>query len=224
MRPHCLLALLGLASSTQAAVFTYTDSATTAIPDGESSGVARSLTANTGGQTITGVEVSMNISATLGGTPFIGDLYLYLTNGSEVAILANRPGRSAAAGAGYSDEQSIDILFSQVAAADFHNYRLTATGSHAIPLSGTLTGVWEADGRITDPASVLDTDARTAGLDVFNGDLADDTWSIFAADLSSGGTHQINSWSISLTVVPEPGTAAFALLSTAALIRRRRPH
>ena len=224
MRPHCLLALLGLASFAQAAVFTYTDSATTVIPDGESSGVARSLTAITGGQTITGVEVAINISATAGGIPFIGDLYLYLTNGSEIAILANRPGRSAAASAGYSDDQSIDILFSEVGVADFHNYRLTATGSHAIPLSGTLTGVWEADGRLTDPASVLDTDARTAGLDVFNGDLADGTWSIFAADLSSGGTHQINSWSISLTVVPEPGTATLVMLSTAALIRRRRPH
>jgi PEP-CTERM motif len=219
---NILLASLLTAGSSTAAVWTASDNTVGAIPDGSSAGLARSLNMNTAGQAITGVEVSLNISATSGGTAFLGDLYVYVTNGTDLAVLANRPGRRAGADAGYGDDQSMNVNFSAVAGNDFHNYRLTATGSHATALSGPLTGLWEADGRATDPASVLDTDARTAGLGVFTGDIGDGTWSLFAADLSSGATHQLNSWTLTITTIPEPGSALMLLAGSLVLAARRR--
>lgn len=205
-----------------AAVWTASDNTVSAIPDGSSSGLARSLTINAGGQPIVSVEVDLNISATSGGTAFLGDLYVYLTNGTDMAVLANRPGRRAGTPAGYSDNQSMNVTFSPVVGADIHDYRLTETGSHNTALGGPLTGIWDADGRFTDPGSVLDTDLRTAGLGVFAGDIFDGTWSLFAADLSSGATHQVNSWTLTITTIPEPGTAALAALALAGMARRRR--
>jgi len=206
-----------------AAVWTASDNTVSAIPDGSSSGLARSLVINAGSETIISVEVGLNLSATSGGTAFLGDLYVYVTNGTDVAVLANRPGRRAGFPAGYSDNQIVTVTFSPVAGSDFHDYRLTETGSHNTALSGPLTGLWQADGRFTDPATVLDTDARTNGLGVFTGDAATGTWSLFAADLSSGATHQINSWSLTITAIPEPGTTALAALALAGMARRRRP-
>jgi hypothetical protein len=95
-------------------------------------------------------------------------------------------------------------------------------GSHATPLSAPLTGFWAADGRAVDPGAVLDTDPRTAGLDIFAGDAADGTWSLFAADLSSGAAHQIDGWTLRLDVIPEPSSSVLAMGAAALLLRRRR--
>lgn len=96
----------------------------------------------------------------------------------------------------------------------------TNARNHILPL-----GTWQADGRLTDPTLVLDTSPRTAGLDVFAGSPADGTWSLFVADLSTGGLHQVNSWTLHVTVVPVPEPRT-ALLSASALLccvgRRRR--
>ena len=221
MKFPLFLAMIGLASTAQAAVLSFTDSTTTIIPDGSSSGVVRGLVVSTGGQSITGVEVDVGISTTPGGASFLGDLYLYLSNGTESAILANRPGRSAGFPAGYADNQSMFVTFSSGAVSDFHNYRVSVTGSNAIPLGGTLTGTWQPDGRMVDPGTVLDTSPRTAGLDTYTGDAADGTWYLFAADLSTGGTHQITSWTLRLDVVPEPSSATL-LASLVLVVAMRR--
>lgn len=218
-----LLSALALSAGTSgAAVWTASDNTVGAIPDGSSAGLARSLVINAAGQAITNVQVNVNISATTGGTAFLGDLYAYLTNGTDLAILANRPGSRTGSPSGYSDDQSMNVSFSQLGTADFHNYRLALNGSHTIPLSGLLTGIWEADGRLVDPASVLDTSPRTAGLDVFNGDTGDGTWSLFVADMSSGATHQLNSWSLEITTIPEPSAAFLAAAAALLTVRRRR--
>lgn len=215
--------LLLAAGNAGAAVYSVSDNVVTAIPDGSSSGVARSLNIAAPGELVVSVEVSLNLGATGGGTAFLGDLYIYLTNGSEIAVLANRPGRTATAPSGYGDNQTMVVTFSPAAAADFHNYRVPVTGSNSVPLSGSLTGSWQADGRMTDPLAVLDTDARTAGLGVFTGDAATGTWSLFAADTSTGATHQINSWGLTVTtIVPEPGVPALGLLTLLGILRRRR--
>lgn len=214
-----LLASLGGAS---AAVITVTDSAITAIPDGNSAGVVRSLSVNAPGEVIISAEVDLNLSGVAGNSSFLGDLYIYLSNGTDLAVLTNRAGRRAGAPAGYGDDQPATVTFSTAGAADFHNYRLTVTGSHTTPLTGPLTGIWQADGRAVDPLVVLDTTPRTAGLDVFSGDDASGTWRLFAADLSSGMSHQINGWTLRLNTIPEPGSAVLLFSALAAAARRRR--
>ena len=220
MRPF--FPILFLATATWAPAVVLSDATVIAIPDGSSSGVARSLTVSAPGETIVGAEVDIDISAATGGVAFLGDLYLYLSNGTDLAVLVNRAGRRSGGSAGYSDNQSMQVTFSSLGAADIHNYRLALNGSHVTPLAGPLTGLWQADGRLTDPALVLDSSPRTAGLDVFTGDAATGTWTLFAADLSLGSTHRINSWTLRLDTIPEPGCAAL-VASTLLLPRRRRP-
>lgn len=215
-----LFTLLSVAPA-GAATIVLTDSTVTSIPDGSSSGVARSLTVSGSGELVSSVEVDLNLSAS-GGTAFTGDLYLYLTNGTNLAVLANRPGRRTGAPAGYSDNQPLQITLSDSGANDLHNYRIPVTGSHTIALSGPLTGIWQPDGRLVDPASVLDSSARTALMSVFNGSPADGSWSLFAADMSSGAVHQINSWTLRIETIPEPTTVTLALAAVAGLLRRRR--
>jgi subtilisin-like proprotein convertase family protein len=222
MRITLLLAFLSLAHAAQAAVFSYTDAATTPIPDGDSSGVGRSLLVTTGGQTIVDVEVDLSISASAGSTAYLGDLYVYLTNGTEAAILVNRAGRRTGAASGYSDDVVFNVSISSLAANDIHSYRIPITGSNNTALGGPLTGTWQPDGRMIDPAVVLDTDPRTAGLDIFNGDLADGNWSLFAADLSTGAAHKIDGWTLRINAIPEPSSATLlAGLVLATALRRR---
>lgn len=218
------LLLTAAASSAMAAVFSAADNTVSAIPDGSSAGLARSLNITApADQFIIGMDVNLNLGATSGGTAYLGDLFIYVTNGSSLAVLANRPGSRSGTTFGYDDNQSMNVTFSSTAVTDFHSYRLATTGSNATALISALTGTWSADGRVTDPTSVLDTDPRTAQLGIFNGTTANGTWSLFAADVATGATHQINSWSVSLTTVPEPGAFAILLASfSAGLLRRRR--
>lgn len=52
---------------------------------------------------------------------------------------------------------------------DIHSDREIPTGSPTAALGGELTGTWLADGRTTDPASVLNTDTPAARLHAFTG-------------------------------------------------------
>ncbi len=218
-----LLLTATTAPSAMAAVFSAAENVVSAIPDGSSAGLARSLNITApSDQYVVSMDVSLNLSATSGGTAYLGDLFIYVTNGSTISVLTNRAGARTGTTFGYDDNQSMNVTFSSAAVSDFHNYRLTATGSNTTALSSPLTGVWSADGRVTDPASVLDTDSRTAQLGIFYGATANGTWSLFAADVSTGATHQINSWGLSLTTVPEPGTTAILFGVTLLGLGRRR--
>ena len=214
-----LLASLGGAS---AAVITVTDPTVGIIPDGSSSGVVRSLTVSAPGEVVFSAEVDIDISAVSVNPSFLGDLYLYLSNGTHLSVLANRSGRRAGTPAGYADNQAMRVTFSTLGAADLHNYRLTVTGSHATPLTGPLTGIWQPDARAVDPAVALDTSPRTAGLDLFTGDDATGAWTLFVADISTGGLHQLNTWTLRLNTVPEPGSTVLLFAAAALTMRRRR--
>lgn len=218
------LTCLGLTlSSVHAATILVSDTATNAIPDGSSSGLARQLFVNAPGETIVGVEVDLSVSAVSTNVAFLGDLYFYLSHGSESAVLLNRAGRTTGAPGGYSDDQSINVTFSLSATNDIHNYRLVLNGSQTTPLATALSGNWKADGRRTDPSGVLDTDARTAGLDVFTGTAASGAWNLFAADVSTGAVHELTGWTLRVTTVPEPSsTLLFVTASSLSLLHRRR--
>ncbi len=205
-----------------AATTILTDNTLTAIPDGSSSGVARVLTLSGTLDSVVSLELSLQIAALPGSDAFLGDLYVYLTNGTNVAVLLNRVGRTSSEPAGYGDNQTLNVTFTNSAANDIHSYRLPTTGSAANPLTGALTGNWLADGRTTDPSNVLDSDTPTARLDVFSGGSAANDWILFVADLSSGAEHQLVSWTLTLNTVPEPSAGLLALAALPLILRRRR--
>lgn len=213
----CLITALILMPAAHAAV-TLTDAVGGAVPDGSLSGLSRSLVLNVPGETI----VSMTVTLQVGGTPFLGDLYVYLTDGTTLVTLINRPGRDAGRLDGYDDTQPLDVIFSDFAASDFHTYRLALTGNESIPLVAPVTGTFQPDGRDISPLLVETGDARSSQLGDFNGLSANRTFTLFAADLSSGGNHQIDSWSMSIATVPEPSAALLTIFGMLALIRRKR--
>lgn len=164
-----------------------------AIPDGNPDGVLFSGTFNqaNSGDHVLGATVSLNIS---GG--YNGDLFAYLVapNGTLVMLL-NQPGTDGfgAGGAG------LNILL-QDGASDH--------GSIQSAGDGYLTGSYNAAGSL----SAFGT-AGSPGGD------ANGTWHLFFADLSSGGgTATLDSWSLSLTVVPEPVTLALGLFAPLLLL------
>ena len=89
---------------------------------------------------------------------------------------------------------------------------------------GPLTGAFQPDGRLVDPAVSLDTTPRTAPLSVFNGMSGSGEWRLFVADVATGNSPSVQSWAVHLTgnAVPEPSAAALLALGAALLLRKRR--
>lgn len=218
-----LLALtLGAAQLAGAATIIQTNSSGGLIPDGSSTGLAQVINVLGSGESVASVTLSLQIEAAPGEEAFLGDLYIYLTNGTDKVVLMNRAGRTASAPGGYGDNQSINVTFSSDATRDIHNYRLELGGTASTLLTGPLIGEWQPDGRDIDPSLVIDTDSRANGFDVFEDALADGDWSLYIADLSSGGEHRLISWSLTLETVPEPSSVLLGFAALPLLMRRRR--
>ena len=195
------------------------------IPDGDFNGIQSSTTLSGFSGPITDVNVTLTIS---GG--FNGDFYAYLLHNSTSAILLNRVGRTSSSSVGYPDagfglnNASALFTFDDQAGQDVHLYR---TFPYTLNGSGQLTGTWQPDGRAIDPlsaGSVFDSAARSKMLSVFNGTDPNGTWTLFVADLSSGGEGTLVNWNLSITAVPEPGAVALVLCGVGAgfMLRRNR--
>lgn len=219
--PILFLLSSGLAS---AATIRLVDSIGGAIPDGSISGLSRSLTLDRPGEDIVGITVDLSISSLSGNNAFLGDLYVYLTDGTTLVTLANRPGRSASNPDGYDDNFGFAVTFDDTATIDFHTYRLGVTGDNDSPLLAIMTGTFQADGRLTSPLDVVTDDPRTSQLSDFFGLSAERTFTLFAADLSTGAMHQVNEWALNVETIPEPSAALLGILSLGVLaFRRSRP-
>lgn len=170
-----------------------------AVPDGNPAGLANIQTVSSTIISIDSIEITLNLSGA-----FNGDLYAYLTcsQGGGFTILLNRTGRSAGNVFGY-DDQGFNVTLSDAGAADIHTYRNSVTPGAGNPLTGT----WQPDGRNTDPNLVTDLSPRSAMLSSFNGLAGSGDWTLFVADMSTGDTHILQNWSLSLTgtAIPEPG-------------------
>ena len=195
------------------------------IPDGDPLGV--SYTANLSFPATQNEIVDLRVNLELSGGSN-GDLYVQLTHGTGYSVLLNRVGRRADDLLGY-DDAGMNVTFADGASqGDVHQYRLALNGDHNTPLNGPLTGVWAPDGRSTDPANTLDTDPRTQGLSSLVGTDPNGEWTLYLLDAESGDQAVLESWGLTLTVVPEPGEttmiAAFALAGLAGWRRcgRRR--
>jgi subtilisin-like proprotein convertase family protein len=157
------------------------------IPDGNPVGVK--FVGNVGdipsGFTVSGLTVGLNIS---GG--YNGDLYAYLVApDGTLVVLLNQPGVSGsnpfgASGAG-----------------------MNITLQDATTVNGSIQNVTSG--------SVLSGSYNAAGTLVsFNGSVADGTWTLYFADLSSGGgTSTLDSWPLDITAVPEPVNVALGIFA-----------
>jgi MYXO-CTERM domain-containing protein len=181
----------------------------TAIPDNNDVGFTDTRSVSIPDATeIESLTVTINLT---GG--WNGDLYVYLVHGDGFSVLLNRPGRSLANPDG-SAASGMSITIADSATMDIHT---------AMPMSGgSVSGTYQPDGRETDPLLVLNTDARTAMLADFIGLDPNGTWKLFVADQSAGETSILQSWSLSITTVPEPSAALLGLLGAVLLLRRRR--
>jgi subtilisin-like proprotein convertase family protein len=206
--PVLLLLALPAAASTTWTGPTWNVS--TAIPDNDEVGITDTRSVSIPGITeIQSVTVNLNFT---GG--WNGDLYAYLVHADGFTVLLNRPGRSVASPDG-SAASGMSITIADSAIMDIHT---------AIPMSGgSVSGTYQPDGRETDPYNTLNTDARTAMLADFTGLDPNGTWKLFVADQSAGETSSLQSWSLTITAVPEPGTCTLLGLSVGALLIRRRP-
>lgn len=195
-------------------VFSFTDNLS--IPDGQAAGVSDVQTISSGVSKIGSVQVVLNIAGN-----FNGDLFCYLKYNNNLAVLLNRPGRTAANPFGYADSGFNITLSDSAANGNIHTYENVQTPAAGMP----LTGVWQPDGRTTLPTSVLNTDPSPAGLSLFNGLNASGTWTLFIADMSAGGSSELMSWQLIVNPVPEPSVLALGLLSigVAAYARRKKP-
>lgn len=204
----CVWGLLPLAANA-ATTYSNTWTVNSTISDNDDAGYSNTRNLTTLDITeITSVTVELNFS---GG--FNGDLYGYLVHGSGFAVLLNRPGRDTGTPDG-SATVGMDITFDDAAAGDLHT---------AIPLSGgTVSGIYQPDGRTTDPLLVLAADPRPAMLASFTGLDANGNWTLFLADQSPGGTSTLQSWSLTITGVPEPSAALLGAAASLLLLRRRR--
>jgi subtilisin-like proprotein convertase family protein len=204
----CACMLLPLAANAATTISnTWTVNAT--IPDNDDSGYTDTRNLVTPAITeIESVTVALNFT---GG--WNGDLYAYLVHDTGFSVLLNRPGRDTGTPDG-SATVGMSILLDDLAATDIH------TG---IPMSGGLvTGTWKPDGRTADPLVVVSSDPRNALLSSFNGLDANGNWTLFVADQSSGNTSTLQSWSLTVTGIPEPSAALLAAMASLALLRRRR--
>lgn len=216
MRLLPVLSLLGasLAFPAHAAVivpgtgFTFDDAVGLTIPDNNATGIARQVTVPAVYGPVDGISVSV---VTSGG--WNGDYYAFLSHSSGLAVLLNRIGRSTASPLGSPDSGMVLTLITS-SGADVH----LATAEPGAP----LTGVFSGDGRFSDPATVLDTDPRTAPLDLFLGADASGTWTFFIADLSAGDSAVLESWSLAIDAVPEPSLGVLAAGVLVCAARRRR--
>jgi len=205
----------------------YDKNVDTVVPDGSTSGVLSTIEVAELG-TIDSLRITLNLEVPDGATGFTGDLYAYVQHGDRIAVLLNRPGRDSGRPSGYDDSVNLSVTFDDSAArGDIHGYRAALNGSHAIPLTFSLTGLWQPDGRIADPDSVLLSHARSAMLSEFTGEDSEGAWTIFVSDVSSGGQIRFTDWRLAATFtpIPEPNlcmTAALLALGFAVRQTRRR--
>jgi hypothetical protein len=205
-------------------------------PDGNLSGLADLRTISSSAiQSITSINVSLNLAGTEAFGAFNGDFYVSLSHAGGFSVLLNRVGRSGSTpstSSGYGDN-GFNITFNDSASnGDIHTYRQTLSPSDPTqPVDPNfvqpLTGIWAPDGRNASILTVTTSDPRTALLASFNDKAVNGDWTLTVIDAAGGNVAVLQSWGITVTgsTVPEPATTAVVAaicLSAFAVVRRTR--
>ena len=205
----CLAARAGVYDNT----FNSGFSSSGDIPLGNTAGWSDSRTLS--GETGTIGSITVNLDITGG---FNGSLYGYLAYDGVIVTLLNRVGVGSTTGGstpfGYGDS-GFNITLSSSAANDVHFYQNVS--GYNINGTGQLTGTWAPDGRGISPLSSPGSFDSTLGLQTlnsFNGLSPDGTWTLFLADVVSGGSQpQVISYGLEITTVPEPVNMALGIFA-----------
>lgn len=190
------------------------------IPDNEISGAVDSRVVSLPFEVR---KLTVHLSMT-GSSAFNGDLYAHLSHVDHLAVLLNRPGRTASNASGYGDPGINIQLDDEAENGDVHFYRRRLFGNDQTPLSTALTGTWAPDGRTANPLTVSESDPRIALLEGFKGMSAAGTWTLFAADLEQTGTAGLTGWTLGFTLdptslifeIPQPTPTTITLLHQSA--------
>ncbi len=214
-----LLLLTTLASHADVTNLTVSTTSNTLIPDGTVFGITSTNVISGMSGVTTNITVNLDIT---GG--FSGDLYAYLLSPTgTMVVLVNRTGMNSGNNSGYSDA-GFNVTFDAASANNIHNYQTFSP----VYNSGQLTGTWATDSRAIDPRSIPSAfDAGPTGNTLANyyGSNPNGAWTLFVADLSTGGQSTLASWSMSVVTVPEPQTWTIlggGLTVCWLMIRRRR--
>jgi subtilisin-like proprotein convertase family protein len=172
------------------------------IPDGRAYGLSDVRTIASSLSNLTSVRVKLRLVG-----EFNGDIYGYVRRirgtTTNFCVLLNRVGRTAAIPAGYADA-GLDIVFDDNASlADIHQYRAVTN----LPTGTPLMGGWQPDGREADPAVVTENSPRTTQLGSFANYDGSGEWTLYLADLESGGTNMLAGWELQLTGATAPPLA-----------------
>ena len=144
-----------------------------------------------------------------------GDYRVLLRHGSGLAtpdtvssfLLQNVGQEYVFPGLGYWDMGGMDITLEDSAEHWIQGYRSVVTGDHMTELTGVLEGTWR-------PYESM----GPVGLGDPNG-----VWNLVFEDGGLGGQGNLQSWSITLKAVPEPGSAGLVLAGIGGLwVWRRR--
>jgi subtilisin-like proprotein convertase family protein len=215
-----LIPALSLALAVQGTESVVFDAGGATIPDNDPTGYqdTRVLAG------LPGPISDLNVTLTLSGG-FNGDLYVCLSHGPALCVLLNRVGRSSTNALGYADtgfgadsEQSRFTLNDQ-ALNDVHFYQASL---YSLNSAGELTGTWQPDGRVLDPASAagsFDAAPRSNMLAGFNGLDPNGGWTLFLADQNWGDMSLLTEWGLTITTVPEPSALTLASLGAVVLMR-----
>lgn len=158
------------------------------IPDNSLNGVSSTVELYPTFSSIIDVTVTVDIT----GAPYAydGDYYAYLEYGSTLVTLMDNPGADQTNPWG-SPNNGMDVTFTEAALQSINS----ATAPNFGPLSGSYL-----------PQS---------SLAAFNGVLPvsgyNRLWTLYIADTSPGGVGQLNSWSLSVTGVPDNGNSLWLL-------------
>ena len=226
-----LLAIWSLATTARGGLFTWSGSQT--LPDGNPSGVAYQNNWTFGpGLEVTDVSLTFSIS---GG--WNGDLYAYLTHvpsgdgAGESLVLLNRVGVGNDSGAlyifGYSGDGFDNITLRDDGLSpvgNIHNY-----GGSTLNSTLTAGSHWNPDGQAVNPLGDPLNFSASGGSDTFSSKFGSinpsGTWTLFFADLSSGGQATLTGWSLNIEAVPEPVNVALGIfggvVGSAILVRSK---
>ena len=180
-----ITAVMLAATGARASLYTEDfNNVNTAIPEGNPVGVAFiGSVSDAGGSMVGDLTVTLNVSGGYNGNLFS---YLVAPNGT-MTVLLNQPGVTGSNPFGYSGS-GLNVTLSDAGGSSIQ----TTTEPAGVPFTGT----YQAAGSLAN----------------LYGSPADGMWTLFFADLSSGGgSSQLTSWSLDITPVPEPVGTALAV-------------